>query len=224
MFSICLLILSANEPAVAADAVFVNGKVWTVDKAHPEVQAIAVWHGRIVTVGSDEEVKRLVGPNTKVIDLAGKRVVPGLCDSHAHFVGGGRHLAQVDLKDAKDEAEFGRRLAEFDKETPRGRWLLGGNWDHDRTFAGKHPTAAMVDEYVKDRPVFIRRYDGHMALANSTALKLAGVSAETKDVPGGVIDRLEDGKTPAGVLRDNAMTLVDRHIPEPDEAEILEAV
>jgi predicted amidohydrolase YtcJ len=212
------------EPAVAADAVFVNGKVWTVDAAKPEAQAIAVWRGRILKVGTDAEVKALAGPNTKVIDLGGRRVVPGFYDSHAHFLGGGQQLSRVDLKDAKDEAEFGRRLAEFDRKTPRDRWLVGGNWDHDRTFGGKLPTAAVVDKYVKDRPVFVRRYDGHMALANSVALKLAGVTPETKDVPGGVVDRLADGKTPSGVLRDNAMGLVSRLIPEPNEEEILEAV
>jgi predicted amidohydrolase YtcJ len=130
----------------------------------------------------------------------------------------------VDLKDAADEAEFGRRLAEFDKNTPRDRWLLGGNWDHDRTFGGKPPTAAAIDKYVRNRPVFIRRYDGHMALANTAALKLAGVTADTKDVPGGVIDRLADGRTPSGLLRDNAMSLVERVVPEPDEAEVAEAV
>jgi hypothetical protein len=214
----------AAEPVVAADAVFVNGKVWTVDAAKPEVQAVAVWRGRVLKVGTDAEVKQLAGPNTKVIDLQGRRVVPGFYDSHAHFLGGGQQLARVDLKDAKDEAEFGKRLAEFDKKTPRDRWLVGGNWDHDRTFGGKLPSAATVDKYVKDRPVFIRRYDGHMALANTAALKLAGVTAQTKDVVGGVIDRLADGKTPSGILRDNAMGLVGRLIPEPDEAEILEAV
>jgi predicted amidohydrolase YtcJ len=220
---LCLLAPTA-EPAVAADAVFVNGRVWTVDPAKPEAQAVAVWRGRILKVGTDAEVKALAGPGTKVIDLGGRRVVPGLYDSHVHFLEGGQSLSRVDLKDAKDEAEFGKRLAEFDKNTPRGRWLTGGNWDHDRAFDGKLPTAATVDKYVKDRPVFIQRYDGHMALANSAALKLAGVTADTKDVPGGVIDRLADGKTPSGLLRDNAMSLVGRLIPEPDEAEILEAV
>src|SRR3974377_2141026 len=119
------------KPGIAADAVFVNGKVWTVDPAKPEGPAVAVWRGRILKVGTDEELKQLVGSNTKVIDLQGRRVVPGFYDSHVHFLGGGQSLARVDLKDAKDEAEFGRRLVEFDKRTPRDRWLVGGNWDHD---------------------------------------------------------------------------------------------
>jgi predicted amidohydrolase YtcJ len=226
MFSALLLtsLASTAQPPVSAEAVFINGKVWTVDPGKPEAQAIAVWQGRILAVGSVAEVKQLVGANTKVIDLKGQRLVPGFYDSHAHFLAGGQSLSCVDLKDAKDEDEFGRRLVDFDKKTPRGRWLIGGKWDHDRTFGGKLPNASTVDKYVKDRPVFIRRYDGHMALANSAALKLANVTANTREVPGGVIDRLADGKTPSGILRDNAMSLIAPLIPEPDEAEILEAV
>jgi predicted amidohydrolase YtcJ len=215
---------SADEPAFAADLVLVGGKVWTVDRDRPEAEAVAVWRDRIVKVGTEAEVKALVGPKTKVIALDGRRVVPGFHDSHVHFLGGGQQLARVELKDAKDEAEFGRRLRDFDRKLPKGRWMLGGNWDHDRTFDGKLPTAATVDRYVPERPVFIRRYDGHMALANTAALKLAKVTADTKEPAGGVIYRLEDGKTPSGILKDNAMGLVDRLIPEPDEAEIAEAV
>lgn len=215
---------TADEPAFAADLVLLGGKVWTVDRDRPEAQAVAIWRDRIVKVGTDAEVKALVGPKTKVIALAGRRVVPGFHDSHLHFLGGGEQLSRVELKDAKDEGDFGRRLREFDQKLPKGRWMLGGNWDHDRTFDGKLPTAAMVDKYVPDRPVFIRRYDGHMAIANTAALKLAKVTADSKEPAGGVIYRLEDGKTPSGILKDNAMGLVDRLIPEPDEAEITDSV
>ncbi len=207
---------------VKADVVLVGGKIWTGEKDRSEVQSLAVWNDRILHVGTDAELAPLIGPKTQVIRLNGKRVVPGFHDSHLHFLSGGQQLGQVDLKDAKDEAEFGRRLQEFDKKTPRDRWLLGGNWDHDRTFNAALPTATVVDKYVKDRPVFIRRYDGHMALANSAALKLAGITAETKEVSGGVIYRLADGKTPSGILKDNSMSLVDRLIPEPNEEEIQE--
>ncbi len=226
MSSILLLSLltPAAEPPVAADLIVHNGKVWTGDPAKPDAQAVAVWRDRIIKVGTDAEVKALAGANTKLIDLKGGRLVPGFYDSHLHFLSGGLSLSRVDLKDAKDEAEFGKRLAEFDKNTSRGRWLVGGLWDHDRTFRGELPTAATIDKFVKDRPVFIRRYDGHMGLANSAALKLAGITAETKDPPGGVIYRLADGKTPSGILKDNAMGLVDRLIPEPDDEEIVEGV
>lgn len=218
-----LSLTPAAEPVVAADHIYWNAKVWTGDPAQPQAEAIAVWRDRILKVGTNAEVKALAGPKTWFIDLQGQRVVPGFYDSHLHLLNGGLSLSRVDLKDAADEAEFGRRLVEFDKNTPRDRWLTGGQWDHDRTFGGQLPTAATIDKYVKDRPVFIRRYDGHMALANSAALKLAGITAQTPDVPGGVIDRYPDGK-PTGVLRDNAMGLVGRLVPEPDEAEIREAV
>ncbi len=217
-------LLAAPNETAAADLVVVNARVWTGNPNYPEAEAIAVKQGRILYVGTTAAVKSLVGPFTlKVIDAGGRRVVPGFHDSHMHLLGGGRSLAQVDLKDAKDEAEFGRRIREFDGKTPRDRWLLGGNWDHDRAFAGTLPTAAMLDKYVPNRPAFLRRYDGHMALANSAALKLAGIAKDTKDPSGGVIERLADG-SPSGILKDNAMDLLDKLIPEPNADEIREAV
>ena len=224
MLPLLLLLAPAAEPPIAADLIVHNGKVWTGDAKQPEAQAVAVWRDRILKVGTNAEVKALAGANTKLIDLKGGRLVPGFYDSHLHFLAGGQSLSRVDLKDAKDEEEFGRRLTAFDKNTSRERWIVGGLWDHDRTFKGELPTAATIDKFVKDRPVFIRRYDGHMGLANSAALKLAGVTADTKDPAGGVIYRLADGKTPSGILKDNAMSLVDRLVPEPGDEEILEAV
>ncbi|MDY3561381.1 amidohydrolase [Gemmata sp. JC673] len=218
------LLVPAAEPVVAADLIVHNGQVWTGDPKRPEAQAVAVWRDRIIKVGADADVKALAGPATKLIDLKGGRLVPGFYDSHVHFLSGGQSLAQIDLKDAQDETEFGKRLTAFDKNTPRDRWIVGGLWDHDRTFKGELPTAALLDKYVKDRPVFIQRYDGHMGVANSAALKRAGITAATKDPSGGVIYRLADGKTPSGVLKDNAMGLVDRLIPDPGDEEILEAV
>jgi predicted amidohydrolase YtcJ len=216
---LCLLAL----PAPAADLILVGGRVWT-GKSTPEVTALAVADGRVAAAGSDEAVGRLAGPKTRRIDLAGRRVVPGFIDSHTHMLGSGLRLAQVALKDAADEAEFGRRLREFDAKLPRGRWMLGGEWDHDRTFKGSLPDAAVLDKYVPTRPVFLRRYDGHMALANTAALKLAGITAKTEDPPGGVIYRKPDTKEPTGLLRDNAMSLVDRLIPPPAADEVAEAV
>jgi predicted amidohydrolase YtcJ len=209
---------------IAADLVLVNGKIWTVAKDRPEVEALAVWRDRILAVGTTAEIQRLAGAHTRLIDLKGRRVVPGFHDSHVHLLGAGLQLSQVALKDARDEAEFGRRLREFDRKLPRDRWLLGDDWDHDRTFGGRLPTARLLDKYVADRPVFLRRYDGHMAVVNSRALKLAGISAQTPDPSGGVIYRERDSKEPTGVLRDNAMDLVGRLVPDPSEAAIAEAV
>jgi predicted amidohydrolase YtcJ len=224
MYATLVTVLLALNAPPTADLVLKNAAIWTGLPSQPQAEALAVRHDRILVVGRNAEVESLIGPNTRVIDAHGRRVVPGFYDSHVHFLGGGRSLSQVDLKDAKDEAEFGRRLQEFDAKLPRDRWLLGGNWDHDRTFGGTLPTAAIVDKYVPNRPVWINRYDGHMALANSAALKLAGVSATTKTPAGGVIFRLADGTTPSGILKDNAMELVDKLVPEPNEDEIREAV
>jgi hypothetical protein len=209
---------------VAADLVLLHGKIWTVNKAQPEAEALACWRGRVLSVGTDKEIQPLVGPGTRVIDLKGRRVVPGLYDSHVHLLGSGLRLAEVALKDAKDEAEFGRRLQEFDRKLPRDRWLLGGEWDHDRTFGGALPTAELLDKYVPDRPVFLRRYDGHMAVVNTRVLKLAGITEKTADPSGGVVYRKPGSRQPTGLLRDNAMSLVDRLVPAVTPGQMAEAV
>jgi predicted amidohydrolase YtcJ len=215
---------AAESPPVGADLVLLNGKIWTVSKAQPQAEALAVWRDRIVAVGSSAEIRVHIGPRTRTIDLKGRRVVPGFYDSHIHLLGSGQRLSEVALKDAPDEAEFGRRLREFDRKLPRDRWLLGGEWDHDRTFAGQLPTAELIDKYVPERPVFLRRYDGHMGVVNSRGLKLAGITVQTPDPPGGVIYRKAGTREPTGLLRDNAMDLVAPLIPAPSSAEIAEAV
>ena len=207
-----------------ADLIAVNGKLWTVDPARPEAQGLAVWRDRFLAIGTEDEIRALAGPATRIIDLRGRRVVPGFYDSHVHLLSSGMSLAQVALKDAPDEAEFGKRLVAFDRKLPRDRWLLGGEWDHDRTFNGQLPTAELIDKYVRDRPVFLRRYDGHMGVANSRALALAGITAATPDPAGGEIYRKPNLKQPSGILRDNAMDLLDRLIPAPSQAEIVEGV
>jgi predicted amidohydrolase YtcJ len=215
---------ASAQPAVTADLLLVNGKVWTVNPKQPEAEAIAIWQGRILAVGKSSDLKPLAAPTTKVIDLMGRRVLPGFIDSHLHMLNGGTQLSEVYLKDAKDEAEFGKRLQEFDKKLPKDRWLLGGDWDHDRTFGGQLPTAALLDKYVPERPVFLSRYDGHMGVVNTRALTLAGITAKTADPAGGVIARQPNSQEPTGLLRDNAMNLVSHLIPLPSEEEILQAI
>jgi predicted amidohydrolase YtcJ len=215
--------LLAGGAMPSAELAIVNAKIWTGDAAKPEAEAIAFRAGRIVAVGTAADVRPWIGPTTKELDARGRRVVPGFYDSHVHFLGGGRSLAQVQLKDAKDLAEFQRRLRAYDAKTSKARWLVGGQWDHDRALAGVLPTKELIDAAVNDRPVFIRRYDGHMALANTKALELAKIDAKTPDPAGGVIERDSKGN-PTGLLKDNAMELVERLIPEPEDDEILEAV
>jgi predicted amidohydrolase YtcJ len=225
--ALCLILpaqAADPPPAAIADAVVINGKIWTVCRDRPAVEALAVWHGRILAVGSSADIRRFAGPGTRAIDLHGHRVLPGFYDSHIHLLGSGQRLGEVALKDAADEAEFGRRLRAFDRKLPRDRWLTGGEWDHDRTFNGTLPTAALLDKYVAERPVFLRRYDGHMAVVNGRVLRMAGITADTPDPSGGVIYRKAGSMEPSGLLRDNAMDLVTRLIPDPSEQEVAEAV
>src|SRR5262247_3360879 len=197
-----------------ADMVLVNGKIWTVDDKRPEVEAVAVLGNRIAAVGSTEEIRKWVGANTKVIDLQGRRVTPGFNDSHVHFLDGGMGLASVQLRYAKTPEDFRDRIRDFAAKLPKGRWILNGNWDHENWTPPALPTRRLIDAVTPDNPVFINRLDGHMCLANSLALKLAGVTRELPDPPGGTIVRDSNGE-PTGVLKDNAQELVTRVIPEP---------
>ena len=201
-----------------------NGKIWTVDPSQPVAEAVAVWHGKILAVGSTADLVQLAGPATKVMDLQGKLLLPGFSDNHTHFLSGGQWLSGVKLKDAKDEREFGERLARKSAELSAGAWILDGTWDHDNWPGGNLPTAALIDQYVSDRPVFVTRYDGHMSVANSLVLKMAGIDANTPDPPGGVIVRKAGSNEPAGVLKDAAQSLVWRIVPEPSREEIEQAL
>jgi predicted amidohydrolase YtcJ len=169
---------------------------------------------RVTAVGSDDLVRALVGPKTRVIALKGRLVVPGFNDAHVHFLDGGFGLLSVDLRGAGDEQEFAHRIEERAKSLPRGTWILNGNWDHTAWPSKQEPERALIDAVTREHPVFVSRLDGHMALANSLALRLAGVDRKTPDVPGGTIVRSAAGE-PTGLLKDKAMDLVSRAIPEP---------
>ena len=206
-----------------ATLILVNGKIWTGNSAQPQAEAVACIDGRIVAVGATADVRRWAGPHTRVVDLGGKLVVPGFNDAHVHFVEGGSDLAGVQLRDAKSEAEFRDRIHAFAAKLPKGRWILGGNWDHENWTPARLPTRQLIDEAAGDHPVFINRLDGHMSLANSAALKLAGITRQTPDPPGGAIVRDANGE-PAGVLKDAAQSAVWRVIPAASDAEVAEAV
>jgi len=196
-----------------AELVIINARVWTVDPDRSEAQAVAVRDGRISAVGSTDEVRRLIGPATRVIDAGGRFLMPGFHDSHIHLMMGGHQLEAVDLKDAPTPEEFARRIGERAKAVPKGEWILGGNWDEQGWPGAPLPTRQMIDGVTPDTPVFVQRYDGHMGLANTAALKLAGVTAATPEGPGGQIVRDARGE-PTGILKDAAMALVQRVIPD----------
>jgi predicted amidohydrolase YtcJ len=155
-----------------------------------------------------------VGPATKVVELRGRLVVPGFNDAHVHFLSGGFGLLSVDLRDAKDEADLARRIGAHARTLPAGTWIQEGNWDHESWPSKALPTRQHIDPGTADHPVFVQRLDGHMALANSHAIRLAGVTRDTPDPPGGTIVRDARGE-PTGVFKDNAADLVARVIPEP---------
>jgi len=204
------LILAQARPA--ADLIVTNARVWTGDAVQRSAQAVAIIGDRIVAVGAAPEVDAWRGAGTDVIDADGRRVVPGFNDAHVHFLDGGQQLDNVDLKDAATPQEFASRIAGKARQTSRGEWVLGGNWDDQRWNPPVLPTRELIDRLTGDTPVFVSRYDGHMALANSTALRLAGVTAATKDPPGGAVVRDAAGN-PTGVLKDAAMSYVTRVIP-----------
>jgi predicted amidohydrolase YtcJ len=204
----------AGEARPAADLVVANARVWTGDPKEPEAGALAAIGERIVAVGSRAEIEAWRGPGTEVLDAGGRRVLPGFNDAHLHFFEGSAKLAQVRLKDARSPEELARRIAEHARARSKGEWVLGGTWD-DQAFARPRlPTRQDVDALTPETPVFVDRYDGHMALANGLALRLAGVTRETEAPPGGEIVRDAAGE-PTGVLKDAAMGLVSRVVPSP---------
>ena len=197
-----------------ADLVIVNAKVWTADEKQPRAEAVAVVGERIVAVGASAEIGSWAGPKTKRIDADGKTVLPGLIDAHVHFHEGSAELSGVQLRDATAPEEFARRIGEFAKKLPKGEWVLGGSWDHELWVGAPLPTKELIDRLTSQHPVFVSRLDGHMALANSLALRLAGITRESKDPTGGTIVRDATGE-PTGVLKDAAMNPVFGVIPEP---------
>ena len=221
---ICIMgskLLAQSNPA--ADLVITNATVWTVDKAHPTAQAVAVLGDRIVAVGSNADVDVWRGHDTKVIDAGGKLVLPGFNDAHVHFVSGGLQLESVQLNDATSKQEFVHRIAAQAKKTPRGEWIQGGDWDETKWSPLSLPTKELIDPVTPDNPVFVSRYDGHSALANSAALRLAGITSQTPDPPGGVIVRDAQGN-PTGDLKDAATDIVFKVIPPLSHQQRLRAV
>jgi predicted amidohydrolase YtcJ len=210
--AVAVLCVTTAHAQVYASLVLVHGHVWTENPAQPETEAIAIASNHILLTGTSAEVLRLAGRSTRVIDLHGRRVVPGFNDAHVHFVTGGLVLANVQLLGASSQAEFRDRMGRFTRSQPAGAWILSGIWDHERWTPAALPTHQLIDDVTPKNPVFVMRLDGHMALANALAMKLAGVDRNTPDMPGGVIVRDAEGN-PTGMFKDAAMTLIHRVIP-----------
>lgn len=227
-FLSCLAIISCCACSHAqfkpsADFIIRNARVWTVDSSHPEAEAVAILGDRIVAVGSNVEIDAWRGPNTRLADAEGKRLLPGFNDAHVHFVDGGSQLDNVQLNDATSKSEFVRRIGDQAAKTAKGNWLMGGDWDETKWTPAELPTKELIDGLTPNIPVAVNRYDGHMILANSLALKLAGITAQTPDPPGGVIVRDSQGN-PTGGLKDAAADLVYKAIPPRTHAQLRHAI
>ncbi len=208
-------VFSANAAdGIPADLVIINATVRTLDKAIPKAEAVAIYGNKIAAVGSTKEIRALAGKKTRVIDAKGKLVLPGFNDSHVHFLDGGYSLSNVDLRDAKSPEEFARRIGEFAKKIPKGQWILGGDWDHEKWPGTPLPTKEMIDAVTPENPVFINRTDGHMSLANSLAIKLAKLPQGIKDPDGGTVVRDSKSGEPTGIFKDAAMSFIGKVIPD----------
>ncbi|MBN1272189.1 MAG: amidohydrolase [Candidatus Aminicenantes bacterium] len=196
-----------------ADVVFFNGAVWTADPKHPRAQAVAVRDGRIMMVGSDEQIKDLAGPGTRKIILNGETVCPGFIDCHVHFVEGGFSLSGVDLRTVKDRKGFQEKIKNKAEELEPGTWILNGNWNHQCFLPVELPRKEWIDGVSPNNPVFVTRHDLHMALANGPALQAAGINRETPSPEGGEIEKDPHTGEPTGILKDAAMELVFKLVP-----------
>jgi predicted amidohydrolase YtcJ len=196
------------------DKIYINAKIWTGDSSNPSASVMAIKGDKIVYVGDDASAYEA----NEVIDLEGKRLLPGFTDNHTHFLSAGYGLASVQLKDAMTRQEFIDRIKSFCKAHPDANWVMEGNWDHEN-WGGELPCKEWIDSVTGNHPLFISRYDGHMAFANSKAMELAGINASTVSPDGGVLVRNSKGEA-TGIFKDAAMALISRVIPDPTPVQL----
>lgn len=199
---------------------FINGKIFTANDKQPFAEMVMIEGNKITYVG--ETNISLIDALTMIYDLEGKLMLPGFIDNHVHFTGGGFYLLGIDLRPAKSTAEFKQILKDY-VEDHKGKWITGGNWDHEAWEVNDLPTKEMINDFSENTPIFVDRFDGHMGLANSYALKLAGITKDTKNPEGGLIVKDPVTGEPTGILKDNAMSLMYKVIPSPSDEEIHEA-
>ena len=213
--------LLAQQPA--ADLVVLNGRIYTSDGARPVVDAMAVRAGRVVFVGDRAGARALVGPATRTLDLAGRTVIPGMTDAHAHVAGLGSALRNVDLVGTSSYEQVIARVVERARTTPKGEWVVGRGWDQNDWGDTRFPTHEALSRAVPEHPVYLERVDGHAGLANAMAMQRAGVTRDARDPSGGSIERDAQGN-PAGVFVDNAQGLVERAIPAATREQTKQAI
>lgn len=212
-----ILIISCSENNMKT--AFVNGKVFTVNANQPFAEAVIIEDNKIVFVGSNKDAENMIDSSTEVIDLENKSMLPGFIDSHLHFTSGGYYLLGINLRPAKSKEEFAQLLSDYvtlREKNPKlkDKWITGGRWDHESWDLKEVPTKELIDEFSKNTPIFVSRIDGHMGLANSKALEIAGITKDTPNPDGGLIMKDPVTGEPTGILKDNAMDLITYIIPK----------
>jgi len=214
------LLLAQAFAADHVDRIFLNGKIWTGDDAQPSAEALAIAGDKVVAVGANADIKKLAVDDTAIVDLHGRLVVPGFQDSHLHFPG--PSINEVNLVGADTLEDFQSRIADFAKSHPDLPWVVGGGWGY-AIFPNQSPDKKYLDAVVSDRPVYVTERDGHMGIANSKALALAGVDRNTPDPPNGHIMRDAKGEA-TGELKESAQRLVDSHIPAVSDEDVYQSL
>jgi predicted amidohydrolase YtcJ len=204
---------------INASFVILNANVITLDSKQPEAEALAIQNGKIIAVGSNKEIRKYTGNETKIIDAKNGTVLPGFVDCHVHMNGFGWSLQRLGLRNIESIKELQQKLKEYVERNPEKNWVLGGRWDQEKFAEKRYPTRWDLDKAVADKPVFLTRVCGHIGVANSKALKLANITKNTS-VTGGKIDLDEATGEPNGILRENAIELVWRIIPKPTLEEL----
>ncbi|HEV8523977.1 MAG TPA: amidohydrolase family protein, partial [Terriglobales bacterium] len=206
-----------KTPSPEADTIFVSGNAYT-GATPARAEAIAVRRDRIAAVGTNAEIQKLKGKNTRVVDLGGRFVMPGFNDAHLHLASGGLAKLRVDLVGTKSLQEMKSRIAEHARATAPGEWITGRGWDHTLWAEQKLPFRQDIDAVTGGRPALFVRVDGHIGVANSAALKAAKIGRDTPDPPGGKIDRDDTGE-PTGIVRETALAAVQGKVPAPSPAQ-----
>jgi predicted amidohydrolase YtcJ len=224
-----LVLLAAPLPAqtgpqsLPADLILTNARIYTVDDSRPVVAALAVRDGRVQFTGSVREALALRGPGTRVVDLPGRTVIPGMVDAHAHLLGLGQSLRNVNLVGARSYDEVIARVVARARGLSAGQWLLGRGWDQNQWGDTRFPTHEALSRALPNNPVYLTRVDGHAGLANAAAMRAAGVTAATQDPSGGRVERSAT-REPTGVFVDNAKELVEHAIPAPTREDTRAAI
>lgn len=217
LFFTCVLgfAFSCQKQSTHTDLIIFNADIWTGNSQQPYARAMAISEDKIIAIGDESTIKALKETSTELIDMQGAFITPGFIDSHVHMMMGGNSLLSVQLRDAKTPEVFKKRIFEYAKTLEPGTWVLEGNWDHT-LWGGELPKKEWIDADTQENPVVVYRLDGHMVLANSLALKIAGINNHTPDIPGGEIVRDTNGN-PTGILKDNAMNVLLDKIPRMSE-------